>query len=407
MKKNAMILAAGFAIAFGSTGALAQDWPQWRGPNRDGKAAAFSAPQTWPAQLTQKWKVNAGSGDSSPALAGGKLYVFGRQDADESILCLDAASGKELWKENYPAPAVAGPASSHPGPRSTPAVAEGKVVAMGVSGILSCLDASTGKKLWRKDDFPGAFPRFYTAMSPLIVDGLCIAHLGAQNNGALVAYDLASGDQKWKWTAEGPAYASPVLMTLDGVKTIVTLADKSLVGVSAADGKTLFQIPFPAQGRAYNAATPIAEGQTLYFAGQDRGSKAVKIAKEGDGYVAKELWTNKEMGVQFNSPILKGGLIFGLSQGGKFFCLNAENGQTSWTDPAGQRGQYGSLVDAGSVVLALTPKSQLAVFQPSDKEYKELASYKVAEKQTYAYPVVAGNRIYIRDQDSITLWTIE
>ena len=407
MRKIIMLATVGFTVTIGSTGALAQDWPQWRGQNRDGKASAFTTPQAWPGQLTQKWKANAGFGDASPALAGGKLYVFGRQDAEESILCLDAATGKELWKENYAAPAVSGPASAHPGPRSSPVVAEGKVVTLGVSGILSCLDATTGKKQWRKDDFPGAYPRFYTAMSPMIVDGLCVAHLGGQANGALVAYDLASGDQKWKWTTEGPAYASPVLMTVDGVKTIVTLADKSLVGIGVSDGKTLFQSPFPAQGRAYNAATPIVEGQTIYFAGQDRGSKAVKIAKEGDGYAAKELWSNKEMSVQFNSPILKNGMLYGLSQNGKFYCINAENGQTAWTDTEGQRGGYGSLIDAGAVIMALTPKSQLVVFEPNSKEYKELANYKVAEKQTYAYPVASGKSIYVRDQDSVTLWTIE
>jgi outer membrane protein assembly factor BamB len=104
---------------------------------------------------------------------------------------------------------------------------------------------------------------------------------------------------------------------------------------------------------------------------------------------------------------LKNDSIFGLSQRGNFFCVNAQTGQTAWTDAVGGRGAYGSIVDAGSVLLALTPKSQLIAFEPSDKEYKELASIKVADNETYAYPVISGNRLFIKDRDSVTLWTIE
>jgi outer membrane protein assembly factor BamB len=286
-------------------------------------------------------------------------------------------------------------------------VADGKVVTLGVGGILSCLDAATGKMLWRKDDFPGAWPKFFTAMSPIVVDGLCIAHLGKQGEGAIVAYDLATGNQKWKWTGDGPAYASPVLMTVEGAKMIVAQTEKNIVAIAVADGKLLWEAPFAPQRMAYNAATPIVDGQTIIYAGQGRGTKAVKIEKQGDGFVAKELWSNPENAVQFNSPILKNGLLFGLSQRGNFFCINAQTGQTAWTDPTGGRGGFGSIVDAGSAVLALTSKSPLVAFEPNDKEYKELASFKVAENQTYAYPVVAGSRIFVKDQDSITLWTVE
>jgi outer membrane protein assembly factor BamB len=120
---------------------LAQDWPQWRGPNRDGKVTGFAAPQAWPGTLTQKWKTAVGSGDATPALVGDKLYVFARQDGEEVTLCLDAGSGKELWQDKYTAQAVTGAASRHPGPRSSPAVGDGKVVTLGVGGVFSCLDA--------------------------------------------------------------------------------------------------------------------------------------------------------------------------------------------------------------------------------------------------------------------------
>jgi outer membrane protein assembly factor BamB len=385
---------------------LAQDWPQWRGANRDAKATGFTAPKTWPKELTQKWKVTVGLGDATPALVGNKLYVFARQDADEVIRCLDTANGKELWQEKYAAQAASGPAAQHSGPRSSPAVADGKVVTIGVGGVLSCVDAVMGKLLWRKDDFSGAWPKFFTASSPIVTGGLCIAQLGGESNGGIVAYDLATGDQKWKWTGDGTAYASPSLLTVEGTKMLVTLTAKKIVGLDVADGKLLWEAPFPVQGMSYNAATPIVEGQTVIYAGAGRGTKAVKIEKTADGFAAKELWSNPDNAVQFNSPVLKGGQIYGLSQKSAIFCLDAKDGKTLWTTELGGRG-FGSIVDAGSALLALTPKGELAVFEPSDKEYKKLASYKVADTETYAYPVAADKGLFVKEKDSLTLWNVE
>src|SRR5207302_9654786 len=129
-----------------------QDWPQWRGANRDGKATAFQAPKTWPKELTQKWKVTAGDGVATPALVGENLYVFSRQNGAEITRCLEASTGKQLWEDKYDALGANGPAGAFPGPRASPAVAEGKVVTYGVRGMLSCLDAKEGKVLWRKEE---------------------------------------------------------------------------------------------------------------------------------------------------------------------------------------------------------------------------------------------------------------
>jgi hypothetical protein len=420
--KNANPTAAvlvGWVTLVGAAGVHAQDWPQWRGPNRDAKVTGFNAPKTWPKDLTQKWNVPVGTGDATPALVGDKLYVFTRQGGDEVIRCLDAATGKELWQDKYPAQAVTGPARAHPGPRSSPAVADGKVCTLGASGVLSCLDAGTGKVVWRHDS--KGWPEFFTASSPIIVNGLCIAQLGGAKDGAIVAYDLATGDQKWKWTGDSPGYASPVLMTVDGTKLIVAETQGNVVALNVSDGKLVWEAPFAAGRMVYNASTPIVEGETVIYGGTGRGEKAVKIAKQGDSFVAKELWSNPQNSVQFNTPVLKNGLLVGLTQGNQFFAINAQNGQTAWTAPAptgggqaggGGRGMragggYGSIVDAGSVLLALTPTSQLIVLEPSDKEFKQIASYKVADTPTYAYPVVAGNRIFIKDENSVTLWTIE
>jgi outer membrane protein assembly factor BamB len=399
-------------LAWGVSMVAAGDWPQWRGANRDGKVTDFAAPQTWPKQLAPKWKVKIGSSDATPALVGDKLYVVARQDADEVILCLETATGKTLWQDKYPAGAnVGGPASGHPGPRSSPAVAGGKVVTMGVGGVVSCLDAATGKVVWRKEtakDFPGGLPRFFAACSPLIVDGLCIVQVGGQGKGTVVAYDLAGGEVKWKADTDGTTYSSPVLMTVEGVKQVVSQNEKSLVGLAASDGKVLWQTATPIQGRAYNAATPVVDGQTVIYTGGGKGTKAFKVEKQGDGFAAKELWSNEQTGTNFNTPVVKEGVAFGLSDRGNVFALDAKTGKTLWTssEALGQRG-FGSIVDAGSVLIGLGSTSDLVAFKPSDKAYEEVAKIKLSEAQTYGHPVLAGKNIFVQDQDGVAAFALE
>ncbi len=427
MRQMMLGLAGGLALA-GAGGLFGQDWPQWRGPDLDGKAPGFTAPQKWPETLSQKWKTTVGLGDSSPALVSDKLYVFARQGSDEILLCLNAADGKAIWTNSYAAPAFSGPDfSQHAGPRSSPAVANGKVVTLGVLGVLTCVDAANGKLIWRNEEYAGATPRYHTGTSPLIVDDLCIAHLGKEGAGALVALDLATGKPKWKWAEEGPAYASPTVMAADGSKRIVTMTEKSIVAVGMSDGKLLWQTNFAPAGMNYNAATPIVDGQTVIYAGAGRGATAVKLEKRGDTLAATALWKNNDGSVQFNTPVLKNGLLFGLSARNDFFCISAQDGRTLWTAPStppaagadapgsgGGRGRgmgrtagYASIIDGGSVLLALTPASQLIAFQPTEKAYTEIARIKVADSPVYAHPVVSGKRIFVKDQDAVTLWAIE
>ncbi len=385
---------------------FAQDWPQWRGVHRDGKVTGFNMPKSWPKELTLKWRITVGAGDATPALVGDKLYVFTRQDADEVTLCLDAGSGKELWQNKYAAQAVTGAAARHPGPRSSPVVADGKVVTLGVGGVLSCLNTATGKVMWRQDQFTNAVPQYFTAMSPIIIEGMCIAHLGGKDEGEIIAFDLTTGNLKWEWSGDGPAYASPVLMTVEGANQIVVQTEKNIASVALADGELLWQIPTPTQRRFYNSASPIVDGQTVIYTGQGQGTKAVKVLKQGDGFVVSELWSNEELGTAYNTPVLKDDLLFGLSDRGKLYCMNATSGQAAWTDSINHK-NFGSLLDAGSVILALSSKSELIVFKPSDKEYAEIAHVKVADTPTYAHPVIAGNRIYVKDEETLAMWTIE
>ncbi len=438
---------------------LAQDWPQWRGINRDAKAT-LTAPKTWPKELNKKWTVSLGVGtDSTPALVGDKLYVFTRVDANETLICLDAATNKEIWRDGYAAVAVTAPAQAHSGPRSSPIVADGKIVTLGVGGVVSCWDTATHKLLWRKDDFPNAWPRFFTSMSPLVTDGLCIAHVGGQNSAAVIAYTLATGEPKWKWPGPGPSYSSPSLMTVADTKMVVVMTETNIVGLKIADGTLLWQIPFAVTGMGYNTFTPIVVGTTIYYGGSARGITAATIKKDEDKFTVEQLWNNPDNSTQFNTPILKNGFLYGYSQSDSYFCVDAKSGKTAWTQaastgapaPAGRAsidngstgnfvitpaamgggggrgggmggggrggmggrgrggggGGYGSIVDAGSVLIGLNSTGKMVILEPNEKEYKELATYQVTSNPVYAYPVVSGNRIYIRDQTSLTLWTIE
>jgi outer membrane protein assembly factor BamB len=393
---------AGALVLLGVGQAGAQDWPQWRGPNRDAKATGFVAPKMWPKELMQKWKVTVGEGVATPALVGDKLYVIAREGGSEVVRCLDAGTGKEDWHDKYETPAVNRPAQAFSGPRSSPAVADGKVVTLGVHGILSCYDATTGKQLWRKEDYKNNDPRFAVASSPVIFEGLCLVQVGGEGKGGVVAYDIASGDVKWKWSDEGTAYASPSLISTAGTKAIVAETDKSVIGLGLADGKLLWKIPFALRGRGYNAATPMVDGSTVILTGSGRGIKAMKVG-EGE---PKEVWANSEISVQFNTPVLKDKLLFGISDADKLFCLSAETGKTAWTTAlAGKKG-YGSVVDVGPALMALTPAGELVVFEPTDKDFRSLAKYKVATSDTYAYPVVAGNRVFVKDKDALILWAL-
>lgn len=439
---NSVMLLASLFLA----GSALADWPQWRGANRDAKVTDFKVPSTWPKELTKKWSVDVGLGDSTPALVGDKLFAFGRQGDDEVVTCLDATSGKVLWQQKYPTINVTGgPAPMHSGPRSSPAVVGGKVYTLGVAGVLTCFDATSGDVIWRKEDFKGTWPQFYVGSSPIIVDGLCVAQLGGRNNGGIVAYDAASGAERWRWTGDSPAYGSPVLVTIGNTKAFLAPTDSNLVALNAADGKVLWQVKY-SQGR-YNTATPIVNGNTLIYAGPGSGMSAEKLDKQGEELTATPLWKNGDNSMNFNTPVLKDGLLYGVSATNALFCVNAESGQSAWNAPLsaqtgsqpppppavpppgkggfggkGGRGPgggtagYASVVDAGRVLVALTASAaQLVVFEPSAMEFKQVASYKVAESGTFAHPVLSGNRIYIKgkekgedkDKDVVTLWTVE
>lgn len=407
MKKTLIVSFLCCLLSFWITSVtFSQDWPQFRGINRDCRVTGFKSPAVWPQDLTQVWKVNVGFADATPVLAGKKIYLHTRQGADEVILCLETATGKELWKDKYPATAVTGPAGSHPGPRSTPAIANGKIVTFGVSGILSCLDANSGKVLWRKENPANAVPTFFTGMSPLILNGFCYVHVGRKDDGQVLAIDMKTGEEKWKWTGDGPAYASPSVMDIDGKKHLILQTEKNLMALDLSDGKLLWQIAAPVQQRFYNCVSPYIDGQIIYYTGQGLGMKAIKVEKQGDKFVTKELWTNATVGAKWNTPVLRDGFLYGFTDTRKIYCLNAADGQTAWTDIA-IHSDFATLVDCGSVLIGLPSTGNLVIFKPESKAYTEVAKYKVSETAVYSFPIVAGDKIFVKDAENLVMYSIK
>jgi len=191
-------------------------------------------------------------------------------------------------------------------------------------------------------------------------------------------------------------------MTVGGKKQLVTLTAKNLVGLALADGKLLWQVPFAAtQG---NNTTPIVGGSVVIYTGQGKGLFAVKIEPQAEGFTATPLWNNKQLGARFTTPILKDGLLYGYN--GSFFCASAQTGETLWKDSA-NRGQSAAMLDAGSVIIALTLNGELTAFKPGNTAYNELARIKVADAETWAHPVVAGNMVFVKEAEAVSLWTID
>lgn len=385
---------------------VASDWPQWRGPNRDGKVIDVALPQTWPKTLKEEWRVPVGIGHSSPVVAKGRIYVFARQGEEEVLLCLDALTGKEIWRS---AQAIA--YQMHPaavghgkGPKSTPVINNGNVYTFGISGVLSCHDASTGKLKWREasKQYPSTSPLFGTAMSPVVDNGVLIAHLGGHDKGALTAFEGETGAVKWSNDVDGPAYSSPIVVNLAGVRQVVTFTQKEFIGVDIATGKLLWRLPAKSEYEE-NSVTTVSHKDTLIFSREGMGLTAIRLEKQGAQIIPTEVWSNKDQQLYLNSPVLQGNRLFGLSatKKGQFFALDADTGKTLWLGP-GRMGENAAILNLdGKVLLLLTNDAKLIVLPVDAKEYSPVIQYTVANSPTWAHPVVIGKRILIKDETTL------
>jgi outer membrane protein assembly factor BamB len=402
-----IIVLAGFSVIVGAQNA-GPDWPQWRGPNRDGTLTAFTEPKSWPDTLTQRWKIQIGTGYATPLVVGNRVYAFSRQNENEVLRAIDPASGKVIWESTYAAPFTMNSSTARhgPGPKSTPAFANGRIFTMGMSGIVTAFDAATGKQLWQKPK-PAVEQTFHTAQSPIVDRGLMIIHVGGNNQGALTAFDPATGAEKWSWKGDGPGYGSPIIIDVDGTRQVITFSQKNLVGVDAATGELLWSTPFEARSTT-NSITPLLyAGRTLIVSGQGKPLTAYTIAKRNNQWVVDLAWENPQLQMSFSNPVLVGDAVFSMSplNSGQFFWADAKSGKTLWTSPPRQAGNA-AIVRAGNLLFVLKDDAQLMVARSTPGGFEPLKTYTVADSATWPAPAISGNRIFVRDIETLALWTL-
>jgi outer membrane protein assembly factor BamB len=385
--------------------AAATDWPQWRGPMRDGSTAA-ELPAQWPEVLQKRWEVPVGAGHASPVVSGNRVVVIAREGDQEVVRALDIASGKEIWRAAYHAPYVVSPAAqSHgPGPKSTPAIADGRVFTFGIGGILSAFDLATGTLLWRVPP-RGEPPQYGSTQSPLVDGASVIVHVGGEDNGALTSFDAATGTPRWQWTGDGPGNGSPIIATFGGVRQVVAQTQQLLVGLDAANGALLWQLPFQTDFDQ-NAITPIVFHDLLIHAGLDHPVTAVRPRPAGGKWTAETVWTNLQSPMFMSSPVLIDKTIYGLTQRskGQFVAIDAASGKTLW-NTQGREGENASMLGSPAWLLASTTEGHLVVARANPEKYEEVRRYRIAESALWAHPAITGNSIIVKDADRVICWS--
>ena len=389
--------------------ASAQEWPQWRGPNRDATVVGFTPPAAWPEKLTSKWSVDVGLGYATPLVVGNRIFVFSRQAENEVMSALEADSGKVVWRTAYPVSfEMAKAAAPHgKGPKSTPAFAGGKLYSIGMTGIVTAFDAASGKQLWQKPA-PGVMTTWTShSFSPLVDRGNVIFHVGGNDKGALTAFDATSGEVKWSWAGDGPGYGSPIIAELGGVRQIVTMTQKRVIGVDAATGALLWERPYTT-GYDQNAVTPIVYGQLLIISGYQNPVVALSIKRAGEAWTAEPAWENAGVSLYMSDAVVIGDTLFGFSQrnSGQFFALDPRSGKTLWTGEPRQA-TNAAIVKAGDLWFALKDDGELVVAKSNPSAFEVLRRYAVATSATWAQPVVSDRGILIKDTSTLALWTFK
>ncbi|HEY7444205.1 MAG TPA: PQQ-binding-like beta-propeller repeat protein [Vicinamibacterales bacterium] len=383
------------------------DYTQWRGPNRDGSAASFAQPQAWPDTLTMRWKVDVGEGYATPIVVGNRVYTHTRQGGNEVMSALDSSSGKVIWQTSYPAPYKMNPATKNhgQGPKSTPLFFNGKLYTLGISGIVSAFDAASGKLLWQKPA-PPVDPMYGTAMSPIAEGGLVIFHVGGQNQGALTAFDANTGDVKWSWNGDGPAYASPIAVDLGGTRQIIAVTQENVIGISPLNGELLWKRPYVSKFTA-NSITPILYGDTIIVSEQEKGIEAFRVIRKNNQWSTESVWESRDVSMALSNGVLIGDTLFGLSvrNRGQYFALDAKSGKALWLGE-GREADNTAIAKSGNLLFLLNEDGELVVARSSPTGIEPVKRYTVAESATWAQPTISGNRIFVKDVSTVALWTL-
>jgi outer membrane protein assembly factor BamB len=292
------------------------------------------------------------------------------------------------------------------GPKSTPVYAGGRLFSIGMTGIVTAFDAATGKQIWQKPGSP-IVPTFTThAFSPVVERGLVIFHVGGHNQGALTAFDVNTGDVKWSWNGDGPGYGSPIIAEIDGTRQLITITQSRLIGVDVTNGALLWERPFVSNNNT-NSATPLLAGGRTIIASNGGPILAVTVAKKAGQWAVENAWENADAPFRFSNPVLSGDTVFGLStrNSGQYYALDSKTGKTIWNSEPRQAGNA-AIAKAGNLILSLEDDGELVVLRAGGTSFEVVRRYTVADSPTWAQAAFSGNRIFVKDEATVALWTV-
>jgi len=395
-----------------ATAGEALDWPQWRGPSRDGRVAGPAWPDTLAGDaVAPVWRVNLGPGYSGPIVSADAVFVTETKDkAVEVVRALDRRTGRELWSHAWQG-AISVPffaKSRGDWIRATPAYDGVRLYVAGMRDVLVALDARTGQEVWRVDfvqRFKTGVPDFGLVCSPLL-DGDFL-YLQAANS--VVKVRKATGEIVWRgfqggkgMAAEG-AFSSPVLAVISGRRQLVVQGREELAGLDLEDGSVLWRQAVPSF-RGMNILTPTVVGDAIFTSSYQNRSWLYRVGKSEAGFGVTEAWNTNAQGYM-SSPVVVGGHAY-LHQGnGRFTCIDLANGTRTWTSDS--FGKYASLVCQGDRILALVDNGTLLLLQADPQAFRLVDQRKVSEEDTWAHLAVSGEDLFVRELKGLAVfrWT--
>jgi outer membrane protein assembly factor BamB len=406
MKSTRVLLLALVALLCVAGQVMAQanaNWPQWRGPNRDGISNETGLLKQWPADGPPlAWKAKgAGTGYSSLVISNGKLYTMGLRGDREVIVAFDVATGKEAWATPH---GGAFRNDQGDGPRGTPTVDGDRVYALGGNGDLTALDARTGKLVWTKNilkEFGGSNITWGISESPLVLGNKILVNAGG-SDASIVALNKSDGSVIWKSQSDKAGYSSAIPLSLNGLTQVVFFTGRRAVGLDANDGRLLWEYRKPSNGTA-NAATPIARGNRVFIS-SDYGTGGGVVEIKPDN-TAQEIWFSNSMRNHHSSSVLVGDYLYGFS-GSILTAMKFDTGELTWKDRSVGKG---SLVYADGHLYCFSENGVVGLVEASPAGYKEKGRFRIQQDSlpTWSHPVVAGGRLYLRDQDTIYAFDVK
>jgi outer membrane protein assembly factor BamB len=385
-----------------------EDWPQWRGVNRDGIGKAPGLLSDWsktpPKQL---WTAPCGGGYSSLAITGGRVYTQDFKDGNERVICLDAETGKERWVHAYAAPYSKLGNGYAGGPRATPTVHDGRIYTVGATGMFLCLEAPLDrpKLLWQHDltdEFNGHLPQWGLAGSPLVEGDLVVVQPGGKD-GSVAAFHRVTGEKVWSALVEAVGYSSPVAATMSGERQLLVFTGARLVGMRPKDGKELWSYTWQTSFDA-NIATPLVAGDLVFISsGYNHGCALLKIVADGGAFKAEEVFVrrNKLMRNHHMTCVFKDGFIYGYDDGrNELKCVDLRTAKEAWST---NKLTKGCLILAEGHLLVMTQDGTLALVEATPDAFRLKGTIQgvLTGSDCWALPALADGRLYVRDHAKV------